>query len=204
MQTSTRVDLGCLLRPRPGYPFTLQITVSYRLGSPGLTVVTTAHNPGSTALPYACGQHPYLSLGGGLIDDGTLEAPAATYLPTDERGIPTGTAAVAETAYDFRTARRLGSTEVDYAFTDLARDASGRAWVRLRDSDGAGAAVWVDEGYPYVELFTGDTLPADRRRRGLGVEPMTAPPNAFQSGESIHRIEPNDSVTTSWGIQALG
>jgi aldose 1-epimerase len=203
LHTSTRVDLGCLLRPRPGYPFTLEVTMSYRISATGLTVVTTARNAGAEALPYAFGQHPYLSLGGGLIDDGTLEAPGATYLPTDDRGIPTGVSSVDGTAYDFRTARPLGSAEIDYAFTDLSRDSSGKAWVRLHHPDGAGTAVWVDESCPYVELFTGDTLPADRRRRGLGVEPMTAPPNAFGSGKEIHRIEPDDSVTTSWGIQAL-
>jgi len=34
----------------------------------------------------------------------------------------------------------------------------------------------VDRSYPYIELYTADTLTAERRRGGLGVEPMTCPP----------------------------
>jgi hypothetical protein len=62
------------------------------------------------------------------------------------------------------------------------------------------------EGYPYVELFTGDSVPhphPQRRRRGLGVEPMTAPPNALQSGTDLTRLEPGAATSTSWGLLAL-
>ncbi len=83
--------------------------------------------------------------------------------------------------YDFRSDRAIGSVQLDLAFTDLDRDQDGRAWVRLQAPDGRGAAVWLDEGYPYLELFTGDSVPETQRRRGgLGVEPMTVPPHAFQ------------------------
>ncbi len=91
--------------------------------------------------------------------------------------------------YDFRVGRELQKLELDLAFTDLDRDEDGRAWVRLRAPGGQGAAIWLDESYPYVELFTGDSLPdSQRRRRGLGVEPMTAPPNAFQSATDVVRL----------------
>ncbi len=62
--------------------------------------------------------------------------------------------------------------------------------------------VWLDGHYPYVMIFTGDTLPSpDRRRQGLGVEPMTCPPDAFRTGENLLRLEPGDSVTTRWGVR---
>jgi aldose 1-epimerase len=204
-QTTSRVDLGHVLRPRPGYPFTLAVRLSYRIGPDGLTITTTASNVGSQALPYASGQHPYLAAPAGLVDESALQAPGATYLPTDARGIPTQTEPVQGGPYDFRGGRKLGTVELDLAFTNLHRDENGRAWVRLRAPDGHGAAVWLDESYPYVELFTGDSLPdAQRRRRGLGVEPMTAPPNAFQTGTDVQRLEPGASTSASWGVCALG
>ena len=52
-------------------------------------------------------------------------------------------------------------------------------------------------------LFSGDTLP-DVNRRSLAVEPMTCPPNAFRTGESLIRIEPGASFTCSWGIAPTG
>ena len=48
-------------------------------------------------------------------------------------------------------------------------------------------------------LFTGDTLAAPERRRGLAVEPMTCPPNALQSGEGVVRLAPGDSFTPALG-----
>ena len=51
-------------------------------------------------------------------------------------------------------------------------------------------------------LFTGDTLPdVDRRRHGLGVEPMTCAPNAFASGDGLRVLQPGESFGAAWGIE---
>ena len=97
-----------------------------------------------------------------------------------------------------RKAERLGSTVLDTTFTDLARDADGR-W-RLHAGD---VTVWADQAWPYLVLFTGDPLP-DVARRSLAVEPMTCPPQAFRTGESLIRLEPGDGWTGTWGIQPAG
>ena len=55
-------------------------------------------------------------------------------------------------------------------------------------NSGSGSSVrlWMDATYQFLMLFTGDSLPiARRRRKGLGVEPMTCAPNALQSGEGL-------------------
>ncbi len=77
------------------------------------------------------------------------------------------------TAFDFRAGAKLGHLAIDDAFTDLQRDAEGRAWVRLVGTDGRVTSLWVDATYPLIEVFTGDTLSPARRRRGLGAEPIT-------------------------------
>ncbi len=200
--SSDRVTMITRLHPRKGYPFALDVQVHYSLSDAGLTVRTSTTNIGDTACPYGCGQHPYLSPGTGLIDECTLELPAATRIVTDaERQLPTGTASVAGTPFDFRAGRQIADLEVDSAFADLARDDEGLAWVRLTGSDGRTAELWVDERYPIVEIFTADTLAPERRRRGLGAEPMTCPPNAFQTGEGLLRLEPGESVSTTWGAR---
>ena len=112
-----------------------------------------------------------------------LRMPGRSVLRSNERGLPVGREAVQDTEYDFRQPRQIGSTTLDHAFTDLARDDDGLARVELRDPDhGTSVSLWVDESYPYLMLFTGDTLPDARRRRSLAVEPMTCPPNAFGPG----------------------
>jgi len=64
-------------------------------------------------------------------------------------------------------------------------------------------ALWVDESYGYVMAFTGDSLPQpERRRRGLGVEPMTCAPNAFQTGDGLRTLAPGELFASSWGIES--
>ena len=189
------------LHPCPAYPFCLDLAIRYSLGDDGLLVENTATNIGATAAPYAQGAHPYLAAGG-LVDEAELTIPAATWLPTDEDQIPTGAAPVGDSAYDFRTPRRIGELTIDFAFTDLVRDDTGRATLTLAGPHGV-VQLWVDAGYPYLEVFTADSVPdVERRRHGLGVEPMTAPPNAFVTGEDLLRIEPGESVVHRWGVRA--
>ena len=202
--SASKVVMSTTLHPMSGYPFCLNVAVTYQLDDDGLTVTTTVVNKGASTLPYGCGQHPYLSPGNGLIDDCLLELAAGTRILTDnERQLPNGREAVTGTAYDFNTPRRIGDLELDYPFTDLSRDNQGRASVRLTGTDGCTIELWVDEHYPILELYSGDTLDADRQRRGLGAEPMTCPPNAFQSGDQLLRIEPGQSVTTNWGVRLM-
>jgi aldose 1-epimerase len=198
---SAEVVVGTVLRPLQGYPFSLDVRISYRLGIDGLTVTTTATNIGAAAAPWACGAHPYLSPGAGLLDECELEFTAGLRVETDERQLPTGDVAAAGTVYDFSAKRRIGALAMDYAFRNLVRDDEGRAWVRLTGSDGRCTQLWLDKSYPVVEMFTGDTLRSPRR--GLGVEPMTAPPNAFASGDGVMRLEPGATTQHQWGVQLI-
>ena len=201
-----RATMAVTLWPRPQWPFTLSVSVEYVLGPSGLTVTTIAEATGQSDVPYASGQHPYLTVGTATVDEAELHLSAATYLPTDADQIPTGRAEVAGSPYDFRSARPIGDLQVDLAFTDLARGPDGLARLTLRNpADGREAELWVDGAYDFLEVFTGDSVPQPaRRRRGLGVEPMTAPPDALRTGEGVVRLAPGDLHTARWGIVPLG
>jgi aldose 1-epimerase len=196
-----RVALDYLLEPQPGYPFALAFGVEYSLSDSGLSVTTTARNLGAEPCPYGCGQHPYLTLGTPTIDVLTLRVPGEVVISSDARGLPARTESVEGTEYDFRAARAIGGTVLDNAFTGLERGADGRASVLLDDPDGdSGITLWVDESYPYLMVFSGDPYP-DLARRSIAVEPMTCPPNAFRTGESLIRLEPGESTACTWGIE---
>lgn len=197
-----RVSLEHTLHPQPGYPFSLELHIEYALGAAGLRVTTTATNVGPSACPYGCGSHPYLTLGTPTVDSIVLRAPGRTVMHFDERGLPLDTGPVDGTEFDFREPRAIGTTRLDNAFTDLARDSAGLARVELRRPDSAAAvSLWLDESYPYLQLFTGDPLPSVNRR-SIAVEPMTCAPNAFRSGEGVRVLEPGSSITSAWGIEA--
>ena len=197
VEEGDRVVMELELHPRPGYPFTLGLSVEHRLGPGGLSVATTATNRGDRPCPYGAGAHPYLSVGTGLVDAARLQVPADTRLETDDRGIPTGSIAVEGTPYDFHAARPIGDFVLDTAYTDL----TGNEAV-LEAPEGRRATVWWDSAYRWLMVFTGDTLAPGRRRKGVALEPMTCAPNAFVTGDGLRVLEPQESWTTTWGIAA--
>lgn len=124
------VVLSYALPPTYGYPFHLSFEIAFAIDESGVRSTLTATNIGDSAAPFGTANHAYLAAGpGGRIDDIVLTIPADTRYVVDDRLIPTGTAPVEGTEYDFRTARRLGGTRMNTAFTDLARS-GGAAVVR--------------------------------------------------------------------------
>ncbi|HEY5456192.1 MAG TPA: aldose 1-epimerase family protein [Acidothermaceae bacterium] len=223
--TESQVVMGIVLHPQMGYPFTLDVRVDYQLTGTGLAVRTTATNIGAHPCPYGTGQHPYLSLGTHLIDDCELHLDAARWLPTDDRGLPTGTAPVEGSAYDFRNPRQIGAQDIDYTFTDLARDNDGLAWVHLSAGGRGAIDLWVDGSYPYIEIYCphpsraalahrpgrrADDLPAQRipqRRRPDPTGPRTGPHRQLGPGPGVShqpplRSRPDDSVRPRSSKQA--
>jgi aldose 1-epimerase len=196
------VSLACVVHAQPAYPWRLELCVEFRLGRDGLTVSTEATNTSAVPAPFGVGFHPYLTVGTTTIDPTRFLLPARRRLVADERGLPTGDAPLAGTEFDFSSGRPLGSTRLDTAYTQLERDAEGTARVELDDPrTGRGVTLWVDEHFPYLMAYTGDTLePAARRRGAVAVEPMSCPPDALRSGQDLVRLEPEATWRGRWGI----
>lgn len=196
------VALAYDLAPQPGYPFALRLVVDHALTPDGLRVRVSATNTGERPAPYAAGAHPYLTVGTELIDQTVVQIPADRYYPTDDRGIPTGRDPVDATPFDLRAPEVLGARLIDHAYTGLHRDPDGRARVRLTHPDGRTVALWLDGAHHHLQVFTGDTVPEPgRRRRGLAVEPMTAAPDAFNTGDGLVVLRPGQPHVVEWGIE---
>ncbi len=203
-QDASSVTMRYRLMAQTGYPWTLDLGCRYALGDDGLTVTMTATNLAESAAPYACGAHPYLTSGSPRVDDDVLTLPGATRLLTDaERKLPTGREPVAGSSYDFGAERPIGDTVLDHAFTDLTRAPDGRARVSLRSPAGHGVELWADERFGWLQAYSGDDQDADTARTALAVEPMTAPPDAFASGDDLVTLEPDATFAATWGIRAL-
>lgn len=187
--SATAVALRLRLGPTDGYPFRLDVALSYRLGDDGLAVTLGATNAGDTPAPYGCGFHPYLEPTAGPVDDVALRLDADTRLLTDPlRNLPTGREPVRGTAYDFAAARAIGDLELDHAFTGLRLDEG------VHRASVGDLAVWWGPSLPWVQVFT----TADRS--AIAVEPCTAPPDAFRTGEDRVVLDPGASHHVEWGI----
>ena len=192
--------MGLTLRPQPGWAWTLELSITYRLHADGLRVTLAATNRSDRPCPFGAGFHPYLLAPSGRVDDLELTVPASTRYLADGRGLPTGTEHVAGTPYDFRSGRRIGAQVIDVAYTDLAAGADATSVISVTDpSSGRRVDVRLETGWSHVMVFTGDTVGA-RARQGLAVEPMTGPANLLRSGASLIVLQPGVPWEASWSL----
>jgi len=206
-----RVVLAAVIEPQSGYPFRVEVETEYRLDENGLQQTVTARNLGTDAAPWGTGPHPYLvagpSTGSGTerVDDWTLTLPASEVLTvTEERLSPVAVEPIAQhPQWDFREPRPIGDVFIDHAFTGLSR-AEGVAEVRLVSESGSGVALSWDARCPWVQIHTADNPgQAGIHRIGLAVEPMTCPPDAFNSGTDLVVLAPGAEHSAAWRIRAL-
>ncbi len=193
------------IRPRPGYPFAIDLAVRFTLDAAGLTLQARMRNVGARAAPCFFGWHAYFRVGSGLADDWALQIPARRAIRTDTRlvALP-GDAAYAPLdtlpELDFRSARRIGATVLDTGYTGLASDADGRLRTRLADpASGFALDVWQERGV--MHAYTGDTL-ATGARSAIALEPMECMADAFNRPEcaAAVRLEPGATRTFACGV----
>jgi aldose 1-epimerase len=198
MQSSdTDIELTHDLQPTDGYPFPLRISIRYSLDEGGLVCALTATNVGAEPAPVGLGVHPYIAAPD-LVDELVVQIPAATLLQTNDEWEETGRVPVEEAGVDFRDGRRLGDLVLDAAFTDVAFDGA-RTTSRVRLPDGPEVTLWSGETCRWWLLYTGHTLAPADFRRSIALEPMTCPPNAFNTGE-VDVVQPGSDLRLEWGF----
>lgn len=188
--------VGAVVEPRPGYPFRLAAALDYTLAPDRLSVTVRVRNVGADDAPLGAGMHPYLSVGAdddGGIGAAELHLPARTALRVDG-GLPTGGREPFDGALG-----RIGHRALDVPLTDLDRDAEG--WARTTLAGHAGRVeLAVDRSWPWLQAYTGDTLPEGERRRSIAVEPMTCPPNALADGVDLVVLAPGGQWSGTWTL----
>jgi aldose 1-epimerase len=181
------------LVPQTGWIFEVRVEVTYELHpETGLAVTALARNAGGWAAPFGAGFHPYLSTHGAKLREVSVRLPARQRIIMDAAQLPVGVQTVIKTEYDLRRGRRLRDLRLDDAYTGLTD-----RYAEVSSRRG-GARIWFDESFGYVQVFTLDELAPGVA--GVAIEPMTCPPDAFNSGESLIVLAPGSSWTGHWGI----
>lgn len=201
-RSADAVTLGYELAPTPGYPWSLRLRSRWSVGPDGLRAEHEVTNTGGEAAPFGFATHPYLRVPGVAVDDVVLRLPARSRLQVDGRLLPIAVSPVAGTEYDWTAPRRIGRAVLDHTFGDLIHDDDGGTAVDLAGPDGATRVrIWADRQFGWWQVFTGDTLAGERRRRSVAVEPMTCPPDAFRSGRDLITLKPGDTWRGAWGVR---
>jgi len=189
------------LVPQPGYPWPLNLRTTWSVSEEGLRAEHRVTNLSGHRAPFGLAVHPYLLFPGVPVDELSLTVPGHSRLLADDRLLPIGASRVVGTEFDYTEGRRLGASVLDNAFGDLQLTPASTSEVSLEAPDGRGVTVWADESFTWWQVYSGDTLPADRLRRAVAIEPMTCPPDAFRSGRDLVTIEPGQAWSGAWGIR---
>jgi aldose 1-epimerase len=185
----------------PGYPFELDVVVSYRLVPLGVRSTITIANRSDRAAPVAVGVHPYVHLGDSPADTLRVQIGAGRTMLLGSDNLPAGIHPTVGTRFDVRLPTPLEAAPSHAAYTDL--DVSeGRVVLRLDDGDrGRAVQVWADERFGWAQLYVTDAAPAVVPGTvAVALEPMTAPPDALNSGTDLRWMEPCSRWVLNWGV----
>jgi aldose 1-epimerase len=199
-QTDGAITQAATVFPQHGYPFFLETSVRHELTDDGMTVTHRITNESDAPAPVAIGCHPFFRIGDIPVDDLTLTVHAGNHFPVNERLIPSAEVSVDGTEYDLRAGQLVRDLKLDDAFGDV--QPQDQVTAVLAAPDGRTVALWQDANFPYVQIFTTRIFPSGSQHiTAIAMEPMTAPANAFNTGQSLRWLAPGETWEASWGIR---
>lgn len=178
--------------PLDGYPFLFTFTLTYILSSNGLTIQTKVTNNGAAVLPFGLGSHPYICTGT-PVNKMSLKKEATVLLEVDAELLPTGRKLPCQKFID-RTPIENTAFDNGYIFPERSERAITVVYDPVKDLE---IQVWQenhDDAYGYVQLYIPE------HRECIAVEPMTCPPNALNTKESLIYLDPDSVYQVAFGI----
>ena len=117
-----------------------------------------------------------------------------------ERLLPLGIEKVDSSEFDFRKPKQISNLFIDHAFkadTDLPPR------VRLINESKLGVELEFDESTKWIQVHTADREAKEDARMAVAIEPMSCPPDAFNSGLDLITLTPNESHSFSLKIKQI-
>jgi aldose 1-epimerase len=193
------------------WPFAHTIEMTYRLADGELEVRTTITNHSSEAMPVSIGYHPYFKLTDSPRDEWSISLPARTRWLLSSQKVPTGET---EPAEGFFTNGRgaLRDYNLDDVFTDLVRDARGRATTTVQ---GRGQRIDVSVGpnYKALVVYSPNPLntgrgsqipPPDPNRPAPSAAPAPRPPANPLATPDFICVEPMVAISNALNLAHKG
>lgn len=176
-----------------GYPFPFKCKVSY-IWNPEqfLNISVSIENTGQTALPAGFGWHPYFTFPD-VVDKLALQLNCTHQYKVDERMIPT---METQTFDGFQNINLINETQFDDCF---ALPQNKTIATTLKDkNNGIELSIILETGkhqYNYIQIYT----PKDRK--SIALEPMTCMPDAFNNGEGLWKLQPEEKIEVAFKLK---
>jgi len=186
------------------FPFAHTIEMTHRLEDGVLQVHTKITNLSAEPMPVAVGFHPYYKLTDSAREDWTISVGAQKHWLLNPTKIPTGETEPIEKIFANPQAAALKDYNLDDVFSDLTRDAQGRAHMIVKgkrqqldillDSSWRSVVIWspkqqTDPNFVAFEPMAGITDAMNLAHKGLYKELQSIPPNG--SWEASFWVKPS-------------
>jgi aldose 1-epimerase len=186
------------------FPFAHTIEMTYRLKDGTLEVLTVLNNLSAEPMPVSIGFHPYFQVNDAPRDEWTFAIGARTQWILTPQNIPTGETRPIERFLPDPRAAALKGLSLDDVFSDLIRDASGKAtmWVQGKSEK---VEVTFGPNYKGVVVYA----PPGAKNNFICFEPMAAITDALnlaQKGiyKELQYIQPGQKWQESFWVTASG
>jgi aldose 1-epimerase len=200
-QGDSFLTLQAVVYPQHGYPFLLDTSVSYELNEAGLTVTHAITNESDSPAPVAVGAHPYFVIDSVPTEDLSVTIAADTVFEIDDKFIPTEEVHVEGTEFDLRAGRHLSDVTLNHTFGNLT-ETGGQHIHSLVSPDGRRVELWTDKNFAFVLAYNPRNFPHETGTgAAIALEPMTAPANAFNTGQGLRWLDPGETWMLSWGVR---
>jgi aldose 1-epimerase len=169
----------------PGYPFPFIFTLTYKLSSKGTFAVNfKCQNTGQTNMPFACGWHPYFKIANAEISHLEINfSPTLKYI-SDPQMIP-----MAEESVSIPMPVRFSETTLDNVFK---LESQTEHLTELSDQESK-ISLFLKQNsveFPYLVVF------APHSENCVAIEPMTGNTDAFNTGDGLQVLSPNEKFTS--------
>jgi len=199
-KTQTSVELEYILDSPEIYPGKLKLTTSYKFIEDYLEVSINALNIGNEMSPYGVSIHTYFVAGEKVKNDQLfLQIPSSEFMQVDlERLLPIGLKRVDKTNFDFRVLKQISNLFIDHAFKV---DPALPNQIQLLNPSNLGINLEFDGSTKWIQIHTADRQGGDDSRMAVAIEPMSCPPDAFNSGLDLLTLAPAQSHTYTLKIR---
>ena len=188
------------------FPFAHVLTMTYRLSNGELEVRTKIDNMANEPMPVSIGFHPYFQLTDSVRNDWVLNVPARTHWKLAANKIPTGETQPADAFWggDRRSVpmSRFADRLIDDVFTDLERDARGRATVSVQGKS-QNLAVTLGPKYRTILVYSTVAPPPPPAANAAPRPPQAAAPAPppVSTGPAIPLSAKDQSPAPPPGVQ---
>ena len=182
----------------PGYPFKLEVIITYKLDDRGLTisVEATNRNGDGTPLPFYMGWHPYFKC---TAYTSTVTLDPCTKWAHVEMNTNLNPTGLTEPTNAFNGSSSIGGSEANPTFYDdeykpLSNCNGGQVTLFDRES-GQTPVLWYDGAFNYVVVFTGASS-----QDAVAMEPMSAMADAYNNHDGLTVLSDQETWSGSFGV----